>query len=518
MEYDGVSQDVVQPQQPGIPMVQPDIGSSSSSWWAFSFGMLILWSATLTLALIGSTFLRLVFVHNVTVIPARHIFNAVFTCAGLMFVMVLCDLAEIVTFRQQVLLVSLMSCLVLSTLVVPALALSGLWQDIGVSKPRLKYAFTIGTLLTLYFFVGKIIPTDDVVYEVTSSPGAVPSVDGSNAAFGPPNNTDSRQMTFGEHVLAGAAYLGVAIMAVLGGFAAVATPLAYLAPFFQRNNLEATKALCDSLAYRLQHITDAWLAKRRDLAVLLDKQRQASINAGGNGAANGGGRSGGWGGITGGLKWFSDKLGMRDRQADTLRVECEGLEQIATSLYLQLHEAEEAHNIANFGRSIRAILFATFGLILSFYCIGKVLLTIFNLFFRRFSTVDPVTRFFTLAAQFTGYTFDVAAAVDKVALGFNAAVTLSAIRGLLVMVFRITTKHLSGLLSANTTVLFFSTFVGLHFIAMLLLMRLSLPAQNRSALTEVIGPLPFYYYHRWHDTLFVLSAIGTGALKRLLAD
>ena len=58
--------------------------------------------------------------------------------------------------------------------------------------------------------------------------------------------------------------------------------------------------------------------------------------------------------------------------------------------------------------------------------------------------------------------------------------------------------------------------MGMYFVSMVLLMRMNMPVQYRSIITEVLGDLQFNFYHRWFDVMFLVAALLTIGILSLV--
>lgn len=59
--------------------------------------------------------------------------------------------------------------------------------------------------------------------------------------------------------------------------------------------------------------------------------------------------------------------------------------------------------------------------------------------------------------------------------------------------------------------------MGTYFVSTLLLIRMSVPEKFRGGITRAVGDIRFFFFHRWFDVIFVLSACASIVAHMLLS-
>ncbi|XP_060606517.1 Golgi pH regulator A-like [Ruditapes philippinarum] len=87
-------------------------------------------------------------------------------------------------------------------------------------------------------------------------------------------------------------------------------------------------------------------------------------------------------------------------------------------------------------------------------------------------------------------------------------IIVTSIRGLLITLTRFFYAIASSK-SSNIIVLCLAQIMGMYFVSSVLLMRMNMPLEYRTIITEVLGELQFNFYHRWFDVIFLVSALSS---------
>lgn len=138
-----------------------------------------------------------------------------------------------------------------------------------------------------------------------------------------------------------------------------------------------------------------------------------------------------------------------------------------------------------------------------------------NIIFDRVGKKDAVTRGIEIAVHWCGFEMDVAFWSQHVSFFLVGCIVVTSIRGLLLTLTKFFYK-ISSSKSSNIIVLVMAQIMGMYFCSSVLLMRMNMPAEYRIIITEVLGGLHFNFYHRWFDTIFLVSSLATIVVLYLL--
>eukprot|EP00693_Jakoba_libera_P000699 EC689120.1.p1 GENE.EC689120.1~~EC689120.1.p1 ORF type:complete len:114 (-),score=21.32 EC689120.1:142-459(-) len=79
------------------------------------------------------------------------------------------------------------------------------------------------------------------------------------------------------------------------------------------------------------------------------------------------------------------------------------------------------------------------------------------------------------------------------------------VRGLVINMQKIFSGHSRGV--SRLIVLLIAQVMGMYFLSSVLLMRMNLPEPYREIVPPVLGDIPFQFYPRWFDVIFLMSAL-----------
>jgi len=286
--------------------------------------------------------------------------------------------------------------------------------------------------------------------------------------------------------------VGVTVMAVLSGFGAVNYPYTnmkyFIQPVLQTDVLNTERKLMQTL--------DMILVKKKRIA--LDRRRNKSNIA----------KPSIWG-------MLSAAASSRGENIGALKLEIEALEEISRQLFLEVHSMKNMQERERWAKTLQGKYFNVLGHFFSLYCCWKIFISTFNIIFDRVGKKDAVTRGIEIAVHWCGFDMDVAFWSQHVSFFLVGCIVVTSIRGLLLTLTKFFYK-ISSSKSSNIIVLIMAQIMGMYFCSSVLLMRMNMPAEYRVIITEVLGGLHFNFYHRWFDTIFLVSSLTTIVILYLM--
>uniref|UniRef100_T1JAQ6 Abscisic acid G-protein coupled receptor-like domain-containing protein n=1 Tax=Strigamia maritima TaxID=126957 RepID=T1JAQ6_STRMM len=272
--------------------------------------------------------------------------------------------------------------------------------------------------------------------------------------------------------------VGVTVMAFLSGFGAVNCPYTYMSYFMQ----PVTNSDIYSLERKLMQTMDMIIGKKKRIAIAMKESLQKNINEQ----------------VSKGI-WNMLK---------SLKQEVLAMEELSRQLFL---EAVDMHNMQErneYAKTFQGKYFNIMGYFFSIYCIWKIFISTINIIFDRVGRVDPVTRGIEIAVNYMGINFDVKFWSQHISFILVGVIVVTSIRGLLITLTKFF-YAISSTKSSNLIVLVLAQTMGMYFISSVLLIRMNMPPEYRSIITEVLGNLQFNFYHRWFDVIFLVSALSS---------
>ncbi|KAJ7413629.1 Golgi pH regulator [Willisornis vidua] len=319
-----------------------------------------------------------------------------------------------------------------------------------------------------------------------------------------------------EQLISRVGVIGVTLMALLSGFGAVNCPYTYMS-YFLRN---VTDADILALERRLLQTMDMIVSKKKRIAVAHRTmfQRGEVHNK----------PSGFWGMIKSvttsvpgsesilHLLWevnpalfvfeSLDYAGLPD--LSLIQQEVDALEELSRQLFLETADLHATKERIEYSKTFQGKYFNFLGYFFSIYCVWKIFMATINIVFDRVGKTDPVTRGIEITVNYLGIQFDVKFWSQHISFILVGIIIVTSIRGLLITLTKFF-YAISSSKSSNVIVLLLAQIMGMYFVSSVLLIRMSMPPEYRTIITEVLGELQFNFYHRWFDVIFLVSALSS---------
>lgn len=295
-----------------------------------------------------------------------------------------------------------------------------------------------------------------------------------------------------EQVISRVGVIGVTLMALLSGFGAVNYPYTSMAYFMRA----VTSADVQSLEKKLLQTLDMIIMKKKRIALAIRERMQQS----------GAGRQSS--GIWGLLRSVTYLPSGNTENIGHLKQEVNALEEFSRQLFLELVDLHNMQERIQWSHTFKGKYFNFIGYFFSLYCMWKIFICTINIVFDRVGKVDPVTRGMEIAVHYVGFNVDVKFWSQHISFLLVGIIVITSIRGLLITLTKFF-YAISSSKSSNIIVLVLAQIMGMYFVSSVLLIRMNMPAEYRSIITEVLGDLQFNFYHRWFDVIFLVSALSS---------
>ncbi|XP_064650779.1 Golgi pH regulator-like [Lineus longissimus] len=284
--------------------------------------------------------------------------------------------------------------------------------------------------------------------------------------------------------------IGVTLMALLSGFGAVNYPYTSM-HYFVRTVHDSDVQV---LERRLMQTMDMIIMKKKRLALAKrELLAKSSLNKD---------RGGLWGMIK------SVATSGTGENLNTLKNESDALEELSRQLFLESVDLHNTQERMEYSKTFKGKYFNFLGYFFSIYCCWKIFMATINIIFDRVGRVDPITRGIEITVKYLGIQFDVKFWSQHISFLLVGIIVITSIRGLLITLTKFFYAVASNK-SSNIIVLALAQIMGMYFVSSVLLMRMNMPSEYRSIITEVLGDLQFNFYHRWFDVIFLVSALSS---------
>ncbi|XP_014353563.1 Golgi pH regulator isoform X2 [Latimeria chalumnae] len=191
-----------------------------------------------------------------------------------------------------------------------------------------------------------------------------------------------------------------------------------------------------------------------------------------------------------------------------IQQEVDALEELSRQLFLETVDLHATKERIEYSKTFQGKYFNFLGYFFSIYCVWKIFMATINIVFDRVGKTDPVTRGIEITVNYLGIQFDVKFWSQHISFILVGIIIVSSIRGLLITLTKFF-YAISSSKSSNVIVLVLAQIMGMYFVSSVLLMRMSMPLEYRTIITEVLGELQFNFYHRWFDVIFLVSALSS---------
>nr|CAH0112470.1 unnamed protein product [Daphnia galeata] len=294
--------------------------------------------------------------------------------------------------------------------------------------------------------------------------------------------------------------IGVTVMALLSGFGAVNYPYTSMAVFMR----PVTHTDIQIVERKLMQTMDMIVVKKKRIALMeRDSRSQKNRNTKDTSTL----------GVWSMLKSVAS-VRVSSSESKTLVSRFQLLKSLAANFFVEAVDLHTMEDRLEWSTTWQGKYFNFLGYFFSIYCMWKIFISTINIVFDRVGRVDPVTRGLEIAIHWVGLSIDFNFWSQHVSFLLVGCIVVTSIRGLLLTLTKFF-YAISSSKSSNVIVLLLAQIMGMYFVSSVLLMRMNMPAEYRTIITQVLGDLQFSFYHRWFDVIFLVSALSSIAFLYL---
>ncbi|XP_076070026.1 Golgi pH regulator [Oratosquilla oratoria] len=287
--------------------------------------------------------------------------------------------------------------------------------------------------------------------------------------------------------------IGVTVMAALSGFGAVNYPYTSMNIFMR----PVTKSDIIGKERRLMQTMDVLVNKKKRVALAEREMQSKKIDE------NSAPHSRLWG-----LLRSVTTGSPQGESIAAMKQEIVALEELSRQLFLETVELQGQRERLEWAQTFQGRYFNFMGYFFSMYCSWKIFISVVNIVFDRVGRKDPVTKGMEIAVHWMGLDIDVQFWSQHISFFLVGCIILTSIRGFILTLTKFF-YAVSSSKSSNIIVLVLAQLMGMYFVSMVMLMRMNMPLEYRTIITQVLGDLQFHFYHRWFDVIFLVSALTT---------
>jgi hypothetical protein len=274
--------------------------------------------------------------------------------------------------------------------------------------------------------------------------------------------------------------LGVTIMALLSGFGAVNSPYTSMSYFLR----PVTEVQIQTTEKRLLQTMEMILNKKKKICIMQKKVEKTPSD--------------------GFMKrWFGSNEG---ETVQSMESDVAAMETFCRALFNDLDDMYTETERARFATTWKGRYYNILGHIFSFYCVYKIITASVNIVFNRTGGSDAISYSLSLLIENMGWhDLDVEQWSQQLSFIFIGILVFVSIRGILIQLMK-AIQAASSSISPEAMILFLAEIMGMYFVSTILLLRINLPPQYRTIITDLLPKTDFTFYHRWFDVLFLVSA------------